>query len=186
MLGTGLLVPMGIALSGAVWWRGAGRVSSARLATRFVLVFYLTWLAGQAFFPIPLGAEAGPEAGSLASHVRLLPLSSVSELIGHGAQWQSLRVLLGNNLLFVPLGLLLPVAWPATASWHRMVLAGLATGLAIEAVQLLLSIAAPFPYRYVETDDVLLNLSGVLTGYFLRTAGARLACMTVARCRVRC
>jgi len=111
---------------------------------------------------------------------------STTELLGHGAQWESLRVLLGNILLFVPLGLLLPVAWPASASWRRMVLAGLATGLVIELGQLLLSIAAPFPYRYVETDDVLLNLAGVLIGYSLRAAGEHVGPLTVARYRRRC
>ena len=188
MLSAWCLTPAGILVVVWVWRSGRRTLPAARLAARLLLAGYLTWLAGQAFFPIPVGGDAVPPegAGALITHVRLVPLLSIHELVQGAGQWESLRILLGNVLLFVPLGFLLPAATARAATWPRAVAAGIATGLVIELGQLALSAAAAFPYRYVETDDVLLNALGVLAGYALWTLSTPVRRKTVARCGGRC
>ena len=145
----------------------------ARLVSCLALAVYLVWLAGQAFLPFPPAGTASAEAGELLDHVRLVPLASIRELVAACPQWQSLRVLVGNVALFVPIGLLLPMALPRLRSWKRALAAGLATGVAIELGQLGLSAAAAFPYRFVGTDDVLLNAAGLVAGFGVWRACAR-------------
>ncbi|MFB9768923.1 VanZ family protein [Lactiplantibacillus modestisalitolerans] len=73
-----------------------------------------------------------------------------------------------NVLLTVPLGGLLAWNFP-NWSWRRRIAVGLLTGLTLEGGQFLFDLLAHVD-RWVETDDVLTNWSGVLIGsgaYFL-------------------
>ena len=176
MLSAWWVVPAGLVIASAVWRSGRSSLPPTRLAARLVLVAYLTWLTGQAFFPLPLPGSGPHEASgatTLLEHVRVTPLASIRELVEPGVRWPGLRVLLGNVVLFVPIGLLLPAAATRAAAWKSALLSALAAGFVIELGQLALSAAAAFPYRYVETDDVLLNAVGVLTGFGLWRAGRR-------------
>lgn len=66
-----------------------------------------------------------------------------------------------NFLLFFPLGFLLPLVFPSRKwNWKKVLCTGAATSLCIEVLQL-------FGGRYAETDDVLINTLGALTGYLI-------------------
>lgn len=67
----------------------------------------------------------------------------------------------GNVLLFVPLGFLLPLLYPAFATIHRVFFASLSTSLVLEFIQLLFSMGS------FDVDDILLNTVGALCGYGL-------------------
>lgn len=73
-----------------------------------------------------------------------------------------------NVLLFVPLGLLVPMVSGARPGALRMALMAAATSVAIEASQLLNS-------RVTDVDDLLMNVIGALLGYRL------LMCVSQAR-----
>jgi glycopeptide antibiotics resistance protein len=77
--------------------------------------------------------------------------------------------LLGNLAAFVPLGVLLPSAWPGRvplSAW-RAVATGAGLSLAIELAQYASG------RRVADVDDVLLNAAGTLLGYgALRAARA--------------
>lgn len=75
-----------------------------------------------------------------------------------------------NVLLFLPLGLLLPVIWPRLRRWWAAGLAGLAFSLLIEGSQLLND-------RVTDLDDLTANLLGALLGY----AAWRLAALICPR-----
>jgi len=72
-----------------------------------------------------------------------------------GGSWQ----VLGNVLLYLPLGLLFPLAWRG-ASWWRIAAAGLAVSLVTELIQ-------PVFGRSFDLDDLIANLLGTLLGYLL-------------------
>lgn len=63
-----------------------------------------------------------------------------------------------NVLLFVPLGVLLPVIWEGYRSWKRTCAVGLGLSLGIEILQI-------FTYRLTDIDDLITNTLGTLTGY---------------------
>ena len=65
-----------------------------------------------------------------------------------------------NILLFVPLGLLLPVLWEEYASIKKVLLMGLGLSLMIELLQI-------FTFRLTDIDDLLTNTAGAFLGYIL-------------------
>ena len=67
----------------------------------------------------------------------------------------------GNILLFIPLGILLPLAWKNFASPLRLLGAAFALSLLLETTQLL------FALGNFDVDDLLLNILGALMGFVL-------------------
>ncbi|HWP79718.1 MAG TPA: VanZ family protein [Candidatus Acidoferrum sp.] len=75
-----------------------------------------------------------------------------------GGNWDYLTIaLIGNILIFVPLGLLVCLLWRG-ASLKRAALSGLAVSLVIELCQLPLD-------RWTDIDDLWLNALGAALGY---------------------
>lgn len=72
-----------------------------------------------------------------------------------GGSWQ----VLGNVLLYLPLGLLLPLIW-RECTWWRTAAVGLAVSLVTELVQ-------PVFGRSFDLDDLIANLLGTLAGWLL-------------------
>lgn len=66
-----------------------------------------------------------------------------------------------NMLLFVPLGILLPLLW-RSCRLYKTVAIGFSLSLLIELSQL-------FNYRATDIDDLLMNTLGTLLGYLLYT-----------------
>jgi glycopeptide antibiotics resistance protein len=183
------VTPVGVLLVVLVWCMRASR-PPAQVLAGVALVGYLTWLAGAAFFPVPLhqGSRVDVGCATVLADVRLTPFASIRELAAHASHWQSMRILAGNVAVFVPIGLLLPVAAPRLASWPRMIAAALAVSVAIESGQLAVSLVLGFSYRVTEIDDVILNVPGVLAGFVLYLAALRPRATrpTVARPGTRC
>ena len=164
--------PFAVLVAGVVWWRGArhGRAPLA-CSAHALLVAYLGWLVGETFFPLPVtrralaaGRAAAPGGGL---HADLVPFHSIAHLLSLGPSWPAERLLVGNVVVFVPLGLLAPAVWPRLGSWPSALVGGLLVSAGVEVGQLAVSVALGFSYRVTEVDDVLLNVSGVLLGYAL-------------------
>lgn len=71
--------------------------------------------------------------------------------------------LVGNVVLLVPVGVLLPLIY-SRMTWSASVLLGIAAGLSIELLQSVLQIGI------FDIDDVILNALGVVVGYVLYRA----------------
>ena len=176
-------------LAAIVFGRGVATATPRPVVlARVVLALYLGWLASMAFFPLPLGstadaarqavapncADLSPGAGGVLAAVDLVPLTSIRQLLGLGLTWPSIRILVGNVVLFVPIGLLLPLVTPRRlAAWPSLIMIAFAVGLTIELGQLAGSLALGYPYRVTELDDVLLNAAGVVLGWCLSATLAR-------------
>lgn len=91
--------------------------------------------------------------------LNLIPLSWLFEPYTMGVP-RMLEQLALNIVMFVPLGLLLPVAFPSLRRFRRTAAVCLASTLAIETLQY-------FTGRSADIDDVLLNLLGGMLGYAL-------------------
>ncbi|QYF82572.1 VanZ family protein [Brevibacterium sp. PAMC21349] len=70
-----------------------------------------------------------------------------------------------NILMTVPLGFGLPFLFKA--SFKKILIAGVLTGIIIESGQLLTALYAGYTFRFVDIDDVIFNISGTLLGYFI-------------------
>jgi len=74
-----------------------------------------------------------------------------------------LRNTLGNVVLFLPLGILLPLLFPAFRSLGRVAVLAAFLSLSIETIQFFSAFIGNF--RSVDIDDVLLNTVGACVGF---------------------
>lgn len=85
-----------------------------------------------------------------SEQMNLLPFSQHIDVVGY----------LQNVLLFIPLGLLLPLIWPQFGQMKKTVLAGLFFSFCIEFSQL-------WNNRCTDIDDLILNTGGAILGYLI-------------------
>jgi glycopeptide antibiotics resistance protein len=69
----------------------------------------------------------------------------------------------GNFILFVPLGILLPLVWRRLRFWNGLLVA-LALSIGIELAQYL---TRPWSNRLADVNDVILNVGGACLGLAL-------------------
>lgn len=81
----------------------------------------------------------------------------------------------GNLLGFVPLGLLLPLAWPWFRHSIKTAMAGLLCSLGFEMAQLLTGLGV------WDVDDLLLNTAGTIGGYILFSIAALVSTLLTKR-----
>ena len=74
----------------------------------------------------------------------------------------------GNAVMFIPTGIVLPIVYRQLNSFWKVVAAGALISLCIEILQL------PFPSRASDIDDLILNTLGVAIGYGIYAACKRL------------
>ena len=72
---------------------------------------------------------------------------------------EALINVIGNTLMFLPLGIVWPAVFKQLDTHRKAILAGIGTSLAIEILQL------PFCSRLSDVDDLILNSLGYLMGY---------------------
>lgn len=123
-------------------------VSVRRMVLVLLLGCYLAELFAIVGTPSVLYATFDPT-------VNLIPLVDV---INAPAAYLRNSVL--NILLFVPLGVFLPLLWPALRSWRKTTLAGLGLSASVEVLQL-------FTHRLTDVDDLITNTLGTLLGFAL-------------------
>ena len=129
---------------------------------RFALTLLLVYLVVLAFLTLrPVGAD-------LDSNVRLnlKPFATILPALRHGPGTFAFTILIGNVLAFVPLGLLLPLAFRRIA-WLLVIPAGAALSAAIEITQYALSTNLGYGYRRADIDDVIVNVFGTTLGLTL-------------------
>lgn len=125
-----------------------------------LLVLYLVLLAVLTLRP------AGGAGEDSALRLNLRPWATIGPALRLGPGSFPFRILVGNLLAFVPLGLLLPAASRRIA-WPLVILAGLALSAAIEITQYGLSLYVGHGYRAADIDDVIVNVAGTILGLTL-------------------
>ena len=132
------------------------RISRIALA---LLLVYLIALAILTLRPVGAGEESNVR-------VNLKPFATILPALRHGPGTFVFANLVGNLLAFVPLGLLLPIAFRRLA-WPLVIVAGLLLSVAIETTQYMLSINLGHGYRAADIDDVIVNVAGTVVGLVL-------------------
>ena len=95
--------------------------------------------------------------------LNLLPLRTIRlflEVLDHPRYWVDAVVnLLGNILMFIPLGFLLPTVFPKLGKFWKTLLAATMIVIGVEVAQLLTLLGT------CDIDDLILNLIGAAVGY---------------------
>ena len=71
--------------------------------------------------------------------------------------------MVANVVMFVPLGILVPLLWPRFDSMRRMAVLGVCASAGIELTQLLLWVTVG-SHRTVDVNDLIANTAGALLG----------------------
>ena len=82
--------------------------------------------------------------------------------------WNGFANLVGNVLVFIPFGFLLPKAYPVCGRWWRVLYCAVGFVMCIELFQLFSAFGA------FDVDDILLNVFGSVIGYSIFAAVRKL------------
>lgn len=103
------------------------------------------------------------------SVISLVPFASITQLIRYTATITAVENIVGNILLFMPIGLLLPLLFNRIRRFGAFIWRAAVISVAIEATQLFSRA------RTVDIDDVILNTTGAALGFVMYLAGAAIA-----------
>ena len=142
-------------------WFCQGRIDRKREAALLLMYCNLAVIIRFVFFPKALvnghiqslvfdPTTAFPFRVNLIPLVHLFDYDSIRDII-----WN----VVGNIIMFIPSGIVLPVVYKNLSTFGKVVAAGAFISLCIEILQL------PFASRASDIDDFILNTLGVAIGY---------------------
>ena len=141
-----------------------------RLVIYFVSWTYLLVVIGLTIFPIPYfwgfsGLKSSDQIAMVVSRINWIPFYNWGGYIGRSQLFE----IVNNILLTIPFGIL--INFFSKLNWKNILWVSIASGLAIESSQCIMSLFFG-PYRTVDINDVILNTMGSLIGYLLYITAA--------------
>lgn len=115
-----------------------------------------------------LGLRISAYAGEGAVNYNLIPFRSIGTQLEYITEWWALKNILGNIIPFMPFGFLLSMVYNKVDSLFRCLAAGILFVLFVELFQFLTKLGS------FDVDDIILNLLGILLGYFALLPAKRL------------
>lgn|SRR5690606_29755737 len=162
------LVLIFLLIRGPILLKNKYRGNIIRLLIESVFVVYLTVLISVAFFPIPYQEASDPLLKGMQETNNFIPFNSIIGTVTTAVDvFVVLKQIMGNLIMLLPFGVLLPMVWRKQSSGVKMLCTGLVTSLLIEILQLLISQIIGFQYRSFDIDDLMLNTLGFFIGYQL-------------------
>ena len=131
----------------------------------FIFVLFITGLASQTILPkFEFGVNGFRIVANRIHETNLIPFKVLKEtynevFINNNFNYFLINFL-GNIIMFIPIGFLIPLLW--NTSFKKVIIIGLCSSLFIELVQLFLA-------RGTDIDDVFLNTLGVFLGLLIYT-----------------
>ncbi|POQ87849.1 VanZ family protein, partial [Listeria monocytogenes] len=98
-------------------------------------------------------------------YMNLIPFNSISEMFIAERESVAFQIV-ANIIMFVPLGMLLPLCYPKLR-WKIVFAISFIATVGIELAQLLQDLIYQSPFKFVDIDDVILNFSGGIIGYMI-------------------
>ncbi len=138
------------------------RGSLLRELSLTVLFLFLWFLIQRTLEPFILILDRTPEPPNLVPLRGLVLMLERAIAVDHTFTWWVVAInILGNILIFVPIGFMVSVLTPHRQKGWLSLAIGLAVSLTIEIVQL------SFIIRVFDVDDLILNSLGALLGFFI-------------------
>lgn len=122
--------------------------------------FYCLWVYGAVLIYLTLFTHNYYTYGR---SVNFDLFSSIRLMMDSGNFRLMFENVVGNILLFLPFGLLLPLLWRKSRHFFVLFLSGALTSFFIEGLQY------EYAHRIFDVDDIFLNVIGTVTGWFVFT-----------------
>jgi len=139
------------------------------------LTVYIGIVIAITLFPIPINVYYP----SSSIRYNIIPFNSILTEISQaqrpGFWWVYMRGVIGNILMFVPLGLMLPLLSEKMKKPLRAIITILICSALIELTQLVMGFCLGNFYRAFDVDDIILNTVGGVLGYLTFLLGSRAA-----------
>ena len=142
-------------------WTSQKKIIWKREAQLLLMYVNILFIVRLVFFPLyRINGAVQPlvidPAKWLPVKSNLVPLLNISN---YEDKAESVVNIVGNLILFVPTGIILPIVYRQTDSLKNVTLAGFCMSLGIELIQLV------FPNSTTDIDDLILNTLGTVVGY---------------------
>jgi len=121
-----------------------------------IFIIYCTLVVSVTLFPIPY-QEKGYDIA-----YNFKPFSSITNFLRAGISY-TMRNIVGNIILSLPLGILLPLI-SKKKSFSNIFVLSVIFAICIELLQLKINLLIGYRYRSVDVDDVILNTLGAIIG----------------------
>ena len=115
-----------------------------------VIIFSLTGISPMSGFHLDIRID----------EISFIPLKGIIEMLQDGITRHSFINIIGNVIMFMPVGFLLPLIYTKVESCKKVVAIGFCISLLVEVSQL-------FLIRGTDVDDLILNTLGTLLGYLV-------------------
>lgn len=122
--------------------------------------FYCLWVYGAVLIYLTLFTHNYYTYGRSAN---LDLFSSIRLMVDSGSFRLMFENVVGNVLLFLPFGLLLPLLWRKTRHFFVLFPFAAVTSFCIESMQY------EYAHRIFDVDDIFLNVVGAVIGWFVMT-----------------
>lgn len=145
----------------AIYWVKAKGIDLKRELQ--LLLVYICIVVVVRFTFCPFGKVNGKIQPLLFDAEKIFPLwlnyKPLIYLFDYPTMREALLNLIGNTAMFIPLGIVWPVAFRKLNTHCKVITAGIGVSVTIEVLQL------PFFDRATDIDDLILNTLGFLMGY---------------------
>lgn len=149
-----------------IWLLRGRRIEQRSVAVTtgsLLFALYLSQLVAATLFPLPIEMSVIDRGRAMAAAGfgpgnNVVLFNTVRDFAESEAGF--INQIVGNFLLLVPLGLMVPLLWQTFRSWQRAVLLVVFATLAIEFSQLGISTLLGYTYRSFDVDDLWLNALG--------------------------
>ena len=152
-------------------WRGRRRaLPIPTIAAQLLLGAWIAAIIALTLFPLPWRAS-GPVPTVVPGRwewpmpwASITPFATIRMSFDRGFGSAEGRVLIGNLVAFMPLGLLAPSVDRRWQSTIRILLLGIIASTLIELAQLGWDLFVGMPWRSADVDDVIVNAAGAVLG----------------------
>ncbi|WP_129724336.1 VanZ family protein [Xylanivirga thermophila] len=143
-------------------------INFKRELLRCMFFIYLFAVISVTIFPLTIViTEDTSNEIKRRAYVNFIPFNFIRDYANIRSAKLFIKNVVGNIILFIPFGLFLPAIWEKCRNFPTCLLLGASTSICIEFLQWLLAICNLNMARVTDIDDVILNTTGVVCGFFL-------------------
>ncbi|MCP1150681.1 MULTISPECIES: VanZ family protein [Bacillus] len=145
------------------------RGTTSKILFLYYILFslYIASLVSLTFFPFPYQKKLIEIMieDNLGSIHNFIPFKTIIVTLEFGLT-TFIKQIIGNVILFVPLGFILPILFSFN-QLRKVIYIGFLVSLSIELIQFVLDLIVGYNYRSFDVDDIITNTLGTLIGVII-------------------